>query len=233
MTSWLFGRLFNIGKWFIGIVTILFVIVPPLINALGGRLELSIWEQFSTNGPGWFALAMGATVVSNYLTVVVAQGVTRARFAIAAGLAVASLSLLLALFIWCGYLLEYGYFQLFQWQHALVGQHLFTDVWQGHLVVAEYAVRNTLFALVGMIIGYGYYRVGGMWGTALLPLTLAVPLAAGLTILGLPGLTAVLTFGGVTGMTPMGAVTVLPYLALLLLIARFLLTTLPIKTKVG
>lgn len=230
---WLFGRLVNIGKWFAAIVSIVFVLVPPLINALGGRLEFSIWEMFSTNGAGWFALAMGATLVANYLTVVVAQGVTRGGFALAAGLAITALSLLLALFIWLGYLLESGYFGLFQWQHALLGQHLFTDVGQGLLVLAEYAVRHVLFALVGMIVGYGYYRFGGVWGTALLPLTLVVPLAAGVAILGLPGLTAVLTLGGVAGATPLGTALSLPYFVLLLIIARYLLTTLAVKTKVG
>lgn len=230
---WLFGRLVNIGKWFVAIVLVAFILVPPLINALGGRLELSVWEMFATNGPGWFSLAMGATLVANYLTVVVAQGVTRGRFALASALAIALFAALLAVVVWFGYALESFYFDRFQWPYALVGEHLFTAVPQGFLVIVEYAVRHILFALVGMVIGYGYYRVGGVWGTILLPLTLVVPLAAGIVILGLPGFTALLSFGGISGATPSGTLLALPYFVVLLVVCRYLLSTVPIRAKTG
>ena len=230
---WLFGRLVNIGKWFVAIVLLSFLLVPVLVNAFGGSLQLSIWEMFATNGPGWFSLAMGATLVANYLTVMVAQGVTRGRFALAAALAIAAFAVLLALFVWLGYGLESFYFQRFQWQHDLLGEHLFSELSQGLLVTVEYSLRHVLFALVGMIVGYGYYRFGGVWGTFLLPFTLVVPLAIGITILGLPGLTVVFTFGGISGVTPVGAGLVVAYFVVLLSVCRYLLMTLAIKTKVG
>jgi hypothetical protein len=230
---WLFWRLFNIGRWFMAIVAVAFLLVPPFVNALGGRLETSIWEMFATNGPGWFSLAMGATLVANYLTVVVAQGVTRGRFVLASALAIVVFACLLAVFVWLGYLLEAAYFRQFAWTHALLGDHLFTDASQALLVIAEYAARHALFALVGLIVGYGYYRVGGVWGTFLLPFTLVVPMAAGVAILGLPGMTALLTFGGIVGATPAGVGLSVPYFALLVLVGRYLLSTVPIRTKTG
>lgn len=230
---WLFGRLVSIGKWFVAIALLSFLLVPPLINAFGGSLALSIWEMFATNGPGWFSLAMGATLVANYLTVIVAQGVTRGRFALASTLAIAAFAMLLALFVWLGYGLESIYFQRFQWPHALLGEHLFTDVSQGLLVIAEYTVRHILFALVGMIVGYGYYRVGGVWGTFLLPVTLVLPLAIGVIILGLPGLTAVFTLGGISGARPTGVGLLVPYFVVLVAMGRYLLMTVPMKNKTG
>ncbi|HET8986680.1 MAG TPA: hypothetical protein VFN03_13070 [Trueperaceae bacterium] len=230
---WLFGRLVNIGKWFVAIAAVGFVLVPPLVNAFGGRLEISIWEMFATNGPGWFSLAMGATLVANYLTVVVAQGVTRGRYALASALAIVVFAALLAVFVWLGYVLEATYFRQFEWTHALLGEHLFTNVSQVLQVTVEYAARHTLFAFVGLIVGYGYYRVGGVWGTILLPLTLVLPLAAGIVILGLPGMTALLTFGGIVGATPTGALLLLPYFVLLIIAGRYLLSTVPIRTKTG
>jgi hypothetical protein len=230
---WLFGRLVTIGKWFIAIAAVGFLLVPPLVNAFGGHLEISIWEMFATNGPGWFALAMGATLVANYLTVVVAQGVTRGRFALASALAIVVFAVLLAVFVWLGYVLETTYFRQFEWTHALLGEHLFTDVSQALLVTVEYTARHILFAFVGLIVGYGYYRVGGVWGTILLPLTMVVPLAAGILLLGLPGMIALFTFGGIVGATPTGIGLLVPYFVVLLVVGRYLLTTVPIRTKTG
>jgi len=152
---------------------------------------------------------------------------------VASALAIVVFACLLAVFVWLGYLLEAAYFRQFAWTHALLGDHLFTDASQALLVIAEYAARHALFALVGLIVGYGYYRVGGVWGTFLLPFTLVVPLAAGVAILGLPGMTALLTFGGIVGATPTGVGLSVPYFALLVLVGRYLLSTVPIRTKTG
>lgn len=231
---WLLGRQLAITRWFIGLVAfVMFALAQPLIARFGGELGFSLWENFAANGPGWFLLAMGATAASQYLPVLVAQGVTRGRFAVAAALALAAGAVVLGVMVALGFMVEAWLYARSGWEYNLLQGHLFDSYSQLPIVVAEYAVRFLLFGVVGLLIGYGYYRVGGWWGTLLLLFTLIVPLAFGIILLS-QEVTAFNSGWQVLGeVTATGLGLTLLYTLVLVVVARALLATVPIRTKVG
>lgn len=230
---WLLGKQLAITRWFIGLVAfVMFALAQPLIARAGGDLGFSLWENFAANGPGWFLLAMGATAVG-YLPVLVAQGVTRRRFAEASAIALAAGALILGAMIAVGYFVEAWLYARSGWEYGLLQVHVFDDYRQVILVTAEYAVRYLQFGVVGLIVGTGYYRLGGWWGTLLLIFTLIVPLALGLVLLS-QELTA-FDFGWpmLGEVTATGLGLTLLYSVALAFIARALLATVPLRTKVS
>lgn len=240
---WLLNRQLQIVWWFLGLVFLVFVFAYPLIGRAGGDLPFSIWESFAANGPGWFVLAMGSTAVTTYLPMLVANGLTRARFTLAAALALAACALLLATVVAAGFLYEAYMFERLNWAHSFNGDHLFATTSQVHLVVAEYAVRYLLFGLSGLLAGYAFYRVGGWWGTALLLFTVALPLAVGNALLNL-GIgegsfswaeTGVRTATGlgVGAASGVGLALALAFGIVLVAVARALISTVPIRAKVA
>ena len=240
VARWLLGRQLEIVQWFLGLVVLVFGVAYPAIGRSGGELPLSIWESFAANGPGWFALAMGATAVTTYLPMIIANGMTRARFTASAALALAGCATLLAVVIAAGFNYESYMYRLYGWHHALNGSHVFASSSQVLLIVAEYAVRYLLFGLVGLLAGYGYYRVGGWWGTALLPVTVVLPLGVGAYLLdfqlvwtteqtGL--LTRTGTALGFGAGNAAGLVLALVFCALLVFVTRAIMSTVPIRSK--
>lgn len=124
-------------------------------------------------------LAMGAIAVSSYLPMFIAQGQTRGRFVLANTLSLAALAVLLAIFIAVGYLVEGLIVGQPDWSQMLTGDHLFTSPAQVHLVILQYFAHIMLYGIVGLLVGYGFYRAGGWWGTALLLVTAVLPLVIG------------------------------------------------------
>jgi len=231
---WLLARHLNIIKWFLGLVAFaMFALGQPLIARFGGELGFSLWENFAANGPGWFLLGMGAAAASQYLPVLVAQGVTRGRFAVATALALAAGAVVLGVVIALGFLVEGWLYARSGWEYELHQGHIFDSLTQVPLVVAEYSVRFLLFGVVGMLIGYGYYRLGGWWGTLLLLFTGVVPLAFGIILLNQQF--GAFNFGWqvVGATTATGTGLALLYTGGLVVVARALLATLPIRTKIG
>lgn len=241
VARWLLQRQLAIVWWFLGLVVVVFGVAYPTIGRAGGDLPLSIWESFAANGPGWFVLAMGATAVTTYFPMVVANGMTRARFTYSAALAVAGCAAVLAVAIAVGFAYESSMYRVYGWEHVLNGDHLFTSTSQAHLIVAEYAVRYLLFGLVGLLAGYGFYRFGGWWGTALLLFTVVLPLGLGAALLDLRpakgilewpdvGLRIATSLGmGAGSAAGLGLALVLEMI--LLLVTRALIATLPIRSK--
>lgn len=240
-SRWLLNRQLQIVWWFLGLVVLVFTFAYPLIGRAGGDLPFSIWESFAANGPGWFLLAMGSTAVTTYLPMLVANGLTRARFTLAAAIALAACALLLAAFVAAGFLYETYMFERLGWAHTLNGNHLFVSTSQVHLVVAEYAVRYLLFGLAGLLAGYAFYRVGGWWGTALLLFTVALPLGVGNALFDLQigasafswsetGMRTVIGLG-VGAASGVGLALAFGFAIVLVAVSRALIATVPIRSK--
>lgn len=234
---WLAARQLDKAVWFMGIVVLIFGVA---LSAIGADIPFSLWENFIASGPAWFTLAMGATVVTSYLPVVVAQGQTRGRFVMAATLALAALSAILSLFVLLGFGVESLLNTRLGWQMALLGDHTFDVRSQIVLVFAEYFVRYLLFGLVGILAGYGFYRVGGWWGTLLLLVTVVLPLGLGNILLvqefeivrqGFASMNFV--WVGVTTATIAGLGLTLVFEVLLFFACYLLLKTVPLRSKVA
>lgn len=232
---WLAARQLDKAVWFMAIVAVVFGVA---LSAIGADIPFSLWENFVASGPAWFTLAMGATAVSSYLAVVVAQGQTRGRFVAAATMALAALAAVLSLLVLLGFGVESMLNTRLGWQMALVGDHTFDARSDVLLVFAEYFVRYLLFGLVGILAGYGFYRVGGWWGTLLLLVTAVLPLGLGNILMvqefeivrqGFASMNFV--WVGVTTATSAGLGLTLVFEALLFMVCYLLLKTVPIRSK--
>lgn len=239
---WLFRRQLEIVIWFWALVLLVFGIAFPAISRAGGDLPFSIWENFAAHGPAWFVFSIGATAVTGFLPMMVASGMTRARFTLATTLSIVACALLMAALVAAGFRYEEYAFGAFGWQHSYNGAHVFASSAQVHLVVAEYLVRYLLFGIIGLLAGHGFYRAGGWWGTALLAFTVVLPLGIGSALLNvttgrgqtLTELAQTAATGlGVGAASPMGLGLTLAYAVALVIVARALLSTVPIRARVN
>lgn len=140
-----------------------------------GTVNVSI-VQFVRDGPlVWFLFSIAVIVAATYLTPHVANGMTRRSF-VTGGLVAAVGSALLHAATSSGLLLLEGVvYGRMGWQHDTEpGQEYVAGVWETDLgmLLADHAVTALAGTLGGLLIGMTYYRLGGWWGTLVLPLTL-------------------------------------------------------------
>ena len=231
VAGWLFRRNLNILAWFAGmaVVTVLLIAVP-MMQRFQAELGPSLWEAFSTSGAGWFVLALGA-LAGQYLPVLVAQGVTRRRVVLGAGLALTATSLIVGVLIVVGYLVEAELFGRFGVVPRLSGEHLFASTSQYALVVLESAVRTLHFGLVGLLLSLAYYRYGGWLGTALLPLTAFLPISIGLALLSLDPAAVGTSWQNLNGASGVGPLLLAGFDLVLLALCAWFGSTLALRTK--
>ncbi len=231
VAGWLLTRNLIILAWFAGIaVATIFLIALPVFQRFLSEVDSSLWEAFATTGPAWFVLGLGA-MAGQYLPVLVAQGVTRRRFVLAAGLALAATALVVGVLIAAGYLAEAQLFRRFDLAHTLRGEHLFGSISQYPLVVLESAVRSLHFGLVGLLIGLAYYRYGTWLGTALLPLTAFLPISIGLALLSLDPAAVATSWQNLRGASGVGPLLLLGFELLLFVVCAWFASSLPLRTK--
>ncbi len=173
-SRWLFGRIFWRMRWFLGILAVVLLVAYPVLRSLVTDV-VSLWEVTGDNAPKWFLFAMGITLVKVYLAPLVAAGVTRARVAAAAAIALLGAATVLALLAPLGFMIEAMYGKTFGWEPVLQFGHLFTSTGQPLAVIAEYLLSGTLYAYTGLLVGFTYYRTNWLIATLLLPFTTAVP----------------------------------------------------------
>ena len=161
-------------RWFLAILAVVILVAYPLLRVLVTDV-VSLWEVTGDNAPKWFLFAMGITLVKVYLAPLVAAGVTRARVASAAAIALLGAATVLALLAPVGFMIESVYGRTFGWEPVLQFGHLFTSTGQPLIVFVEYLLSGTLYAYTGLLVGFTYYRTNWLVATLLLPFTTAVP----------------------------------------------------------
>lgn len=228
---WALRRYLTILAWFAGIAgLIVAAVMIPLLQHFQPALQFSIWENFAAGGPSWFSLALGVMAMQ-YLPTLVAQGVTRRRYVLAAGLALAVVALLAGVLVAAGYAVESRLYETVGMEATLRGDHAFASTNQYLLVIAESAVRALLFGLTGLLIGLSYYRFGGWLGLALLVVTCALPLSVGGSLLALEPAALGFTWPGITHATLAGVGLLAAFEVVLLWACVSFAATLPIRTK--
>lgn len=174
---WLLGRLGLALPWFVPIVFLIQSSLYILIDGFGGSLSISLWEGIAANAQFWFVFAMGTSLTYSYLPVHVAHGGTRRSFVTATTLAIIVGALLLALTMPIGYLLESLIYDRYDWVQAFRGEHLFENWRQIGPLLLEYGLRYAFAGVLGTMVAGTYYRLGNIWATVLLPVTVLLPLA--------------------------------------------------------
>ncbi|MFI7065901.1 hypothetical protein ACIBL3_33220 [Kribbella sp. NPDC050124] len=163
-----------IGYWAVMLVSFTAIGVGFLI-ATGG-LDQSMWD-FGTQSPKYFSMAMGITLTPGFFTLLIAQGVTRRMFSVAAGIYLTGAALATAALWVLVYQVEHVVYSAQGWSQALQNPHLFTDTSQRGLIFTEFFLLILSHEAAGWLLGITFYRFGFWRGVLMLPLAV-IPAAA-------------------------------------------------------
>ncbi|TDD13818.1 hypothetical protein E1218_33975 [Kribbella turkmenica] len=163
-----------VGYWIVMVVS--FVAVGVGFKLATGGIEHSTWD-YGTQSPKYFSMALGITVTPAFFSLLIAQGVTRRMFSVAAGIYLTGAAVATAALWVLVYQVEHGLYDWRGWAQTLANPHLFGDTSQAGLIFAEFFLLILSHEAAGWLLGITFYRFGFWRGVALLPLAV-VPAAA-------------------------------------------------------
>ncbi len=157
--AWYFGIMLVLA---LGTIAVMLAIDEPTVSVV----------QFGRQSAVWFPFAIAVIVGSTSLPVHIAAGVTRGTFVRGALAAAVILGVVYAVVFAAALALEGALYDAAGWQHRITDNAWFSSD-AGDLVAV--LVGQLLSVLVaqcsGYLVGVVYQRVGGWWGTLLLPVT--------------------------------------------------------------
>lgn len=176
------GHLTWLG-WTWAVTGVLFVVAMGLILRVDGHLEESLWQAAGASWQRYVIFAAGATTVTTYLVMFVANGTTRSQLSASSTVAMVAVAGCGALFVVAGFLVEGLFSGAGGWTHEMSdGNPMVSGA--GFVVLGlRYAVLFCLWFSAGWLIGTGYYRYGFFGGTALI-VPFAVPVLLGELLVG-------------------------------------------------
>lgn len=163
-----------VGYWTVMLVT--FFAIGVGFQLATGRLDQSMWD-YGTQSPKYFSMAMGITLTPAYLTLLIAQGVTRRMFSVAASIYLTAAGIATAGLWVLVYQVEHLILSSQGWTQALQNPHLFGDTSQRGLIFTEFFLLILSHEAAGWLLGITFYRFGFWRGVLLLPFAL-IPAAA-------------------------------------------------------
>lgn len=172
---WLLRGQVTIGAWLWATMAVVGTVVIVLLNRFAA-VEVSIF-QFSRHGALWTGFSMAIIFCTAGIAAHVASGLTRAAFVRATVVVGVGVGVAYAVLAGVAVELEGLVYAAKGWSHVGSGggvgaQHGF-DPSAGLGVVPGLALSFVAGQLSGLLVGMAYYRLGGWWGTVVLPLTLA------------------------------------------------------------
>lgn len=152
--------------YYFAAVYLVFGLVDLFVGVFG-HIHYSIWEiaQVGTAKYVPFAFSM---VLGAQLTVYVAHGVTRRNFLRATITFVLLVGVASGVATTLGYTIEHAFYSLRHLPTVVRTPHIFTSTGQWPAILLESVVIMTAYVTSGWLIGAGYYRLGGRYGTAFL-----------------------------------------------------------------
>ncbi|MFB6722138.1 hypothetical protein ACFCV3_18325 [Kribbella sp. NPDC056345] len=159
-----------------GVMLIAFMVGGLILQYLTDGTGNSVWD-YGTQSPKYFSMAVGISLVPAYVNALVAQGVTRRMFSVAAGIFLTVAALLTAVIWVVGYQIERVVYDWQGWSQAMENRHLFSSTSEVGLIFAEFALLVVSHEATGWLLGVTFYRLGFWRGLAMIPLSL-VPAAA-------------------------------------------------------
>ncbi|TDO49037.1 hypothetical protein EV643_1066 [Kribbella sp. VKM Ac-2527] len=170
------GLLPMLGAYWLIMVFLVVVAIVSTAVIGGGPIRNSMWD-YGTQSPKYFSSAVGITLVPATLTLLIAQGITRRMFAVAASIFLVGAAACTATIWVLVYQLERGIYAWQGWSQVLENPHLFIRTSQAGLVCVEFFLMVLAHQASGWLISIGFYRFGFWKGLALLPIGL-IPAAA-------------------------------------------------------
>jgi len=181
-----------VGYWIVMVVA--FLAVGIVIQLATGTVDHSMWD-YGTQSPKYFSMAIGITIIPAYFSLLVAQGVTRRMFSVAASIYLTGAAAATALLWVLVYRVEYVLYSWQGWPQDLTNQHLFTRTSQVGLVFAEFFLLILSHEVTGWLLGITFVRLGFWRGLLMLPLAL-IPAVAAEFLLVAQWLAGILTNAG-------------------------------------
>ena len=169
---WLLRRNLQIAGWAVAILVIAVVVGALLVERLAS-VEISI-VQFARQGFVWFPFAMMIAASTTYANVHVAAGMTRRAMGRATLLVALTLAAFYTAAMTVAFQVERLAFRAQGWGQEITTDgydQLFSESDQVGLIVLDLGLLFVTAHLCGLLVGATYYRVGGLWGTLALPLT--------------------------------------------------------------
>lgn len=177
------GRaLLQMAGWFWLIALVAIVLGNVIGWRVAGATDVSI-AAYARQGATWFPFSLAIMLVSAYLRVHVASGMTRRSFVRAALLVEVAAGLGYAAVLTATIHLERAVHDALGWGSRITEIQLAEAESSAGVLFLDLAVPFVLGNLAGLLVGIAYQRGGGWWGTLTLPLTVG-PLAAALYLGG-------------------------------------------------
>jgi hypothetical protein len=168
-----------VGYWLV--MTGSFLIGGLISQLVGGGLDHSIWD-YGTQSPKYFSAAIGITLAPALFNLLIAHGVTRRMFSVAAGIILVGAAAATALLWVLAYQLERVIYDWAGLTQVLANPHLFTKTSQVGLIFTEFFLLIVAHETAGWLIGISFYRFGFWKGLLLLPLGVLPAAAAELML---------------------------------------------------
>jgi hypothetical protein len=163
-----------VGYWTVMMVA--FFAIGVGFQLATGRLDQSMWD-YGTQSPKYFSMAMGISLAPTYLTLLIAQGITRRMFSVAASIYLTVTGMATSCLWVVVYQAEHLVYSSQGWTQALQNPHLFGDTSQRGLIFTEFFLLILAHEAAGWLLGITFYRFGFWRGVLLLPFAL-IPAAA-------------------------------------------------------
>lgn len=222
----------QVATWTMAIISLLALVAYPRAHAFGAEPTFSYWSMIVPQAAFWFLFGMAIYYVSDSMRTYVAMGVSRRRFAAAAGITLAATAVVLSVYGMVGYAVEGWWYSRVGWEHGPVSGGLSADSSSVWLVGLEIMIRALLMAVSGLLVGWSYQRLNAWLASFLLILTAVLPFGIAVVFLGeSPELERLGVYVGDLSIVLRVAIALLITFALYLL-ARELLARTPLKARV-
>lgn len=168
-----------VGYWLV--MTVSFLAGGLVSQLVGGGLDHSIWD-YGTQSPKYFSSAIGITLAPALFNLLIAHGVTRRMFSVAASIILVGAAAATALLWVVAYQVERVIYDWAGLTQVLANPHLFTKTSQVGLIFTEFFLLIIAHEAAGWLIGISFYRFGFWKGLLLLPLGVLPAVAAELLL---------------------------------------------------
>lgn len=164
-----------VGYWLVMLVG--FLVVGIAVKAVTGGIDHSTWD-YGTQSPKYFSMAIGITVTPAFLSLLVAQGITRRMMSVAASIYLTGAAAATALLWVLVYQVENVIYSWQGWTQTFANPHLFTKTSQVGLIFAEFFLLILSHEVAGWLLGITFVRFGFWRGVLLLPLSVMPAVSA-------------------------------------------------------
>ena len=176
------GHLTWLG-WTWAVSGVLFIAAMALIIGLDGHLDASLWQSAGASWQRYVIFAAGVTTLPSFLTMFVANGVTRSQLSASSTVAMVAVAVAGALFVLAGFVVESVFFGSAGWDHTMNDGTPMATGAELVVVTLRYALLFCVWFTAGWLIGAGFYRYGFFGGMVLI-IPFAIPVVVAELLIG-------------------------------------------------